>query len=467
MGRMVRLLFLSMLLARSSGAQAVADTTGRGSISGIVFDSVAGIRLTGATVQLVRDDNATRSHMAVSDSLGRYTLHGLSDGRYIIGFFHPMLDSLGLEPPVKEVIVSGATERRVDLAIPSPARIRATICGPPSLVDSGAMVIGFVRDARDGRPAPHVRITGEWREMSFTSSGIVSSSPRLVSVSLENGWFAMCGVPRGGTMGLTATRGEEMSGIVEIQVPANGFARRDLFIASAPLVIPSEALDTRGARRDARTVRRGDVRLHGTVRRSTGEPVAGAQVVLTEGPYTTTDADGEWVLSDAPAGTRMLEVRALGLYPERVAVNVVPGAPPIHVSMNTLRAVLDTIKVRATRLADMSGFDGRRRNGMGRFLGQRDIMRHPGRELTDILQMQPGVRVQRHADGSTALFIRGEMECEAELYIDGHYMFTASDLDAWVRPERVIGIEIYSATMAPPQFRRPLGGCGSVVIWTR
>jgi hypothetical protein len=135
--------------------------------------------------------------------------------------------------------------------------------------------------------------------------------------------------------------------------------------------------------------------------------------------------------------------------------------------MITLRSVLDTITVRAVRLADMRSFEGRRRAGPGRFVGPEDIARLPGKELSEILQRQPGMRVERQADGSMKIFIRGETECEAELYIDGHYVFNARDLDAWVRPERVVGIEMYSATMAPPQYQRPLSGCGSVVIWTR
>ncbi|MNC89343.1 hypothetical protein D3C83_52590 [compost metagenome] len=86
--------------------------------------------------------------------------------------------------------------------------------------------------------------------------------------------------------------------------------------------------------------------------------------------------------------------------------------------------------------------------------------------MSDILRFQPGVRVERNDDGSTALFIRSA-SCEAELYIDGHYMFDSADLDSWVRPEHVAGIEIYGAATAPQQFQRPLSGCGSIVIWTR
>ena len=470
MGTMVRLFVIITLFTQLADAQAVSDSTGRGRVSGLVIDSVAGKPLPGAAVQLVPDDNLMRPRSVVSDSLGRYAIDGLADGRYLVGFIHLMLDSLGLEPLVKEVFVRGGTTQRLDLSIPSPNRIRAKICGPLSSPDSGAIVVGFVRNAHDGSPAPNVKIIGEWDEVSFTRSGVIRSTPRIASLSLDNGWFAMCGVPRGGLMGLTASRGTHSSGVVDIEIPANGFARRDLYIAAAPVrVADTTSATTRGGRGPgSRTIGLGQMTLRGTVRRAgTGQPIRGARVVLTDGPSTTTDERGEWSLTQAPAGTRMLEVRAVGLYPERRPVNVVADAPPIHIAMNTLRAVLDTVNIRAVRLADIRNFEGRRRGGSGRFLGVRDIMRHRGKEMSDILRMQPGLQVHRNADGSTGVYIRGTETCEAELYIDGHYMVTTSDLDAWVRPDRVAGIEIYSGTTAPAQFQRPLSSCGSIVIWTK
>jgi hypothetical protein len=470
MGTMVRLIVIITLCTQLADAQAPSDSTGRGRISGLVIDSVAGKTLSGASVQIVPDDNLLRPRTVRSDSLGRYTVGDLADGRYLVGFLHPMLDSLGLEPLVREVFVRAGTTQRLDLSIPSPNRIRAKICGPASSPDSGAIVIGFARNAHDGSPASNAKIVGEWHDVSITPSGVIRSTPRIASVSLDNGWFSMCGVPRGGTMGLTASRGPDSSGVVDIDIPANGFARRDLYIAAAPVrVTDTTSATTRGGKGEkSRTIGLGQMTLRGTVRRvGTGQPIRGARVVLTDGPSTTTDERGEWALKEAPAGTRMLEVSAVGLYPERRPVNVVAGAPPIHIAMNTLRAVLDTVTIRAVRLSDMRNFEGRRRGGSGRFLGARDIMRHRDKEMSDILRMQPGLQVQRKKDGSTSVYIRGTDTCEAELYIDGHYISTTNDLDAWVRPERVAGVEIYSGTMTPAQFQRPLSSCGSIVIWTK
>ena len=64
----------------------------------------------------------------------------------------------------------------------------------------------------------------------------------------------------------------------------------------------------------------------------------------------------------------MLEVRALGYYPDRRQVNVVDNGPPVRVTLSTLRAVLDTVRIRATRLALDEGF-------------MADIKKHPLRYL--------------------------------------------------------------------------------------
>ena len=113
------------------------------------------------TIPLRGHSQARFGRTATTDSLGRFTLGGVPDGRYTLGFFHPMLDSLGLDPRLREVRVDRQRPVRADLGVPSPARLRAAICGPGSGPDSGAVVVGVVRDPRDGLPATGVAVTGE------------------------------------------------------------------------------------------------------------------------------------------------------------------------------------------------------------------------------------------------------------------------------------------------------------------
>ena len=42
-----------------------------------------------------------------------------------------------------------------------------------------------------------------------------------------------------------------------------------------------------------------------------------------------------------------------------------------------------------------------------------------------------------------------------------------NDINDWVHPDEVAGIEVYPEGTVPPQFQEGLSGCGSVVIWTK
>lgn len=474
----LRVLLCIMLLVRPAVANA-QDTTRRASasISGVVHDSIAQRPLAGALVQLVVVDGVTDfARTAVSDSVGRFTLGELPAGRYTLGFFHPLLDSLGVDAPLREVNVDGYRSVRADLAIPSPARLRAVICGPGSTRDSGAVLIGVVRDAHKDAPAAGVTVTGEWLELTFGRDGFVRRVPRLVATTGENGWFAMCNVPSGGTIALVASRGPDSTDLIEVQIPTLGFLRREMYLGSTRTVVITDTTkrsDTVALR--SRRVHTGDGRLSGTAVSAEGsKPLPGAQVSITNGPQTRANERGEWTLADAPSGTRMLEVRAVGYYPERRPVNVIVGAAPIKVALSTLKAVLDTVRITASRLTNfqLSGFAERRRSsGAGRYLAAEDVMRHAPVVASDIFRVVPGIRIDRRSDGPSQIVMRGtfEEQCTPAVYLDGHYMreFTADDIDGLIIPDEIAGVEIYSVGTAPPQFQPGLSGCGSLVIWTQ
>ena len=463
-------IIIVVLLARLAGAQATDTTSRVATVSGVVHDSLARRTLAGAIVQLVGSDgNAQVGRSAVSDSVGRFSIGGVPAGRYALGFFHPILDSLGVEAPLREVYVEDARPVRVDLATPSPVRLRTAICGRGASGDVGAVIVGIVRDARSGAPVANVTVTGQWFELSFRTEGLVREMPRLAATTGANGWFALCNVPRGGTISLVAGRGADSTDHLEVEIPAEGFMRRELFLAPSRVA----TADTSPADAASRSPRRrltGDGRLTGTVVTAVGSiPLAGATVGIVDGPQTRTDEQGSWALSQAPLGTRMLEVRAIGYYPVRRAVDVVAGAAPIRTALSTMKAVLDTVKVVASRLTDvnMKGFAERRKTTGGRFFTPDDIARRQPIVTTDMFRIVPGVRF----DGPH-LMMRDIMDedCIPAVYVDAHYMrdLTIDEIDGFVQPSEIAGIEVYlPGRPAPAQFQPTLGGCGSIVIWTK
>lgn len=469
----LRPIHLVVLVARLAAAQAT-DTTHRTpgvAVLGVVRDSIAHTTLAGAMVQLVGADGSARfGSTTVADSQGRFTIPDVPAGRYMIGFFHPMLDSLGIEPPPRVVVVDGRRPVRADLAIPSPARLRAAICGPRA--DSGGVVIGVVRDARDRAPATGITVTGTWSEVTLTRGSLTHRIQHAAAATGANGWFSLCNVPSVGMMTLLASRGADSTDIVEVEIPTDGFLRRELYLGAARTVVGDDSAHRADSLAPApRLVRHGDGRLNGTVVTSAGgRPLDGAQVSIPDGPRTRANDRGEWTLADAPPGTRMLEVRAVGYYPDRRIVDVVAGAPPVRVVLSTMRAMLDTVRVRASRLVDrhQSGFEDRRRSGMGKYLTAADIARRDPIATTDMFRMVSGVRMNNGINRS--LLVRGAVAnwCVPAIYIDGAYFpgFGADELDD-ISPKEIANMEIHVGAFTPPQFQPGMSGCGAIVVWTK
>ena len=468
-----RTVVLATLTTRFAEAQAINSIrpVGGGTITGIVFDSLSGSPLAGAEVQLVAADNPSLlGRSATSDFLGRYTLADVPPARYALGFLHPMLDSLGVDVPPREVIVASGQKLEVDIGLPSPSRLRTAICGPASPTDSVGVLIGFARDARDGTPAAGAVVTGEWLEFTLGRRGIVRTMPRRSAKAADNGWFALCNVPNGGTVALLATHGADSTGRIEVVISQRGFAHRELFLGEAKVAaLPADTpKPADSARIGPRKVYIGNGRLSGVVTEAVGgRPIVNASVRIVEGPETRTNDRGEWTISGAPAGTRMIEARAIGFYPVSRQVDVVPGAVPVRLALSTMQAVLDTVRITAKGVINenLIDFEKRRRSsGSGRFLTGDEIRRHNFIETIDIFRLVSGLYVE-----GDSVWMRGAFDrCMPSIYVDGRFMsgVTASELGDWVRPKDIAGVEVYP-DVPPPQFQQALGGCGAIVVWRR
>ena len=465
---------LLAILPAVVSAQGSPTTPAPGAVvTGVVRDSIARAPLPGAIVQLVSTDGTPPLGLTVTaDSTGSFTLASVPKGRYVLGFFHPILDSLGLEPTLREVVIDGRTATRFDLSTPPPERLRAAICAGSATPATGVL-IGVVREARSGSPVEGASVDGEWLELSLSRDGITRRVPRIVAATKGTGFFAICNVPAGGSMMVAASKGAANSDTIEVQVPSHGIARRDLYLGDALSVITIDsATRTDSLAPVKRRVRVGNERLNGMVVTAGGQPLPNAHVGIADGPQAIANERGEWSIVNAPAGTRILEARAVGYYPERRSVNVIDGAPPVRIVLATLKSVLDTVKVTASRLRlRNTGFEERSRSGPGKYVTPVDIARRAPRETSDLFRRLSGVRVDRDANGFNRVTIRGVIDdwCEPTLFIDGMPLqnWRAEDVDDWARPDELAGMEIYAGLTAPPQFQTALSGCGSILIWTK
>ncbi|MDQ3996475.1 MAG: Plug and carboxypeptidase regulatory-like domain-containing protein [Gemmatimonadota bacterium] len=473
---------LTVAAGLTAGAVAPPVVGAQATVSGTVFDSTARVMLAGALVQLLRaeDPAAAVAHSARTDTAGRFVVTGVGAGRYLGGFLHPVLDSLDVELPPRPLDVApGAGTVRLMLAVPSAATIGAALCGPTARSDSTGTVFGRLYDAETLRPVTDGSVSVQWLEFTIGPAGARERRPEVRAQVGEGGRFIFCNVPGESVVGLRAARGTDTTGAVQLPLPARGAARRDLFVgrvAASTAEVDTLTLGDSSRAAVRRVVRRGTARLAGTVRNKDGRPIKGARLRVAEsGVEATTDDDGRFLLSEAPGGTQRLEVRAIGYYPEERAVDLIAGRPTsVDLTLATLRSVLDTVRVSASRVYsfDTHGFERRRQaRATGYFFDQRDVERLRPNNVTQLLNRVQGVSFASNGFDSAILmrdFFTGDF-CEPVVFIDGIRMtqLSARDIDMWVRPEELAGMEVYTRSeQAPPEFTTP-EGCGALVLWTR
>lgn len=474
---------LSAHLPRVAIAQAPTPRTAQAaSVSGIVFDSIARKPLTAARVELVNADSVSAPARTIdTDSLGHFRFADVRPGRYLVGFVHPMLDSIGVESTPRAVTVAGnAADVHIDLALPSSRSLRLAICGATAVVDSSSLIIGVVRDATTRSALASSNVVVEWANLTFAVGGLKRSTVRRTYDTQETGWFALCGAPAGGTIVLSASHGSDSTEALELEIPASGFLRRDLFFGVARGVAADTAVVARTT--DSVTVRggprrTGDGRLIGTVvAADDGRPLSGARVGIRNGPTTQADARGAFTLTGIPTGTRMLDVRAVSFAPVEIPVDVLEGGAPLRIELALLKSVLDTVKVRANLSVnrEYEGFLRRQKHsGAGRFISTEDIARRNPIQAIDLLRSMPGVMIVRDDNQYEILAQRSPQNffvpfCRVAVFINGNPMRepTVNDLNAYLRPNEMLGVEVYDAGAAPAEFSRR-NGCGVVVIWTK
>ena len=456
-------------------AQAVGATSGSGSVvSGAVYDSIARRRIPGVTVQLVNADapGASRPLVAVADSAGRYSIAGVPAGRYLAGFFHAALDTLGLELPPRLVEIRSAAER-VDLATPSPRTVLQSVC-PTVNPDSTGLFMGVVASTSDESQIAGASVVVEWSE--FVLDGVrVYERPRQTSArTSETGWFAFCGLPADGTFHAKAASGADSSGYVEIEVPARGLRHQRFLVGGASRVeIPApvdSASPPNAAPARPMSVLRGDARLSGTVSDPNGRPVANAHVLVWgTNVDVQTNERGSFAIEGLPGGTHTLEVRVIGYVPVTRVVQLAGSRPAtIEIQLDRAAVILATETVRGKLVysRNLIEFDRRRRTGFGRYITTEEIDRRPNARLGQLLQGVLGVRVDQ-SRGENTVLMRGSTSsyCTPSLYVDGRRDLS-NDFN-YLYSDEIAAIEVYARDSQRPAGYTDSNPCGAILVWTR
>lgn len=442
-------------------------------VSGIVFDSLASAPLPGADVQLLPANGTGRARDAVTNAEGRFVVTDVDSGTYLVGAFHPRLDSLGIELPPVEVHIAGSDPVEMNLAVPSRRAIVASFC-PDSVVHDGTTVLtGSVRDAATGAPRSSASVLVNWGELAIDGGGLANvqrGGPVQVG---PTGRFVVCNIPGDAALTARAAAGPDTSGAIDFSLPATGILARDLFVPASQTPAPAGV--------DPNTFR--EAVLRGRVVTTNGAPVPEARVAVWGTPgEVRTNARGEFAMADLPGGTTSVAVKAVGFDAQRVPIDLRSGPNGNTLNVTLTRSVTTLATVSVLETADIvlsrTGFTKRAAEGMGRYLDGDAIAKSSAIGAAALISRFPGTQLKPASRGNR-LFMRDNqgLACPPTVWVDGQRLDSSAeadvdgviDIDFWVDYTRLAGIEVYvRANEAPLQY----GGtnkaaCGVIVIWHR
>jgi hypothetical protein len=421
-----------------------------GAIAGVVIDSLDGGPLVGAQIS-VEGINS----QVLSDSTGRFRLDSVPAGRYRIGIFHPILDSLEISIASPPLDVAADSTLSLAFATPSAPTIVRLTCGngpaDTSAQKGSSLIIGRVLDAETDAPVAGAHVSLRWAHIqSLLSEKMRRTQGTWDTATGPAGEFRFCHVP------------DRFIGIAHA-----GRGARDTSDAGRPfvmkgrlvrfLVLHVPAGDSSTTHAAGTTPVAGHASLSGRIVPSDGSHAFAGAVVTIAGTGDTaiTGDNGQFTLRGLPAGSRTLEVRALGWEPEALPIELSERtAHNVVIRLSTKTAVLDAVVVSATLNAGLHrvGFDARKRLGIGHFLGPDDLAHMSAIEFVDLMATMPGLRRRIDPQGNAYVTPgRGSVGCVSYV-IDGMPFVEASpgQINDVIPVAQIGAVEVYQAEEAPP-----------------
>ena len=369
---------------------------------------------------------------------------------------------------------------RSSAAAPDSASLAATraLCGEAQAPGDVAL-FGIVRDASSNSAIDSVDVFVQWVNLSLGRSGIQRLLVSHSALTNHEGRYTLCGVPIGATLVTWAVRDGATTGAVFLTV-GRAPEHLDFSLDASARRFESDPEPARAAVSDAPPAAIGAARYRAMLRDENGQPVPGARARILGHRYVQADPTGALTIDSIAGGTQTLEVLAIGFLPERRVVNVAVGSSPLDtVRLNSLKSVLDTIRVTAGR--DETGFDRRRYSKLGQFITAADVERENPVNTTNLLRTRDGLHLEFDMQGSVNIVAPSAdprvATCRPTILVDGWpgvavpHASGVADLNWAIHPEEIGGVEIYNhPALVPIEFQRWMpqpNKCGAIVLWTR
>ena len=242
-------------------------------------------------------------------------------------------------------------------------------------------------------------------------------------------------------------------------------------------------------------------RLTGTVRDTTGAPIAGVEVIVSGiSRTTTTDRNGAFRLDGIPAGTTTVTTRRLGYAAQGTVLRLVNGDNTMpDVVLTVVARELDTVSTREQQLWRerplLREFEENRKIGMGQFITRADFAKNQGGFISPMLEKMRGIVVVRGPYAKTWIANRympsvGRFEledyaggtlspafpdprinyCYPDIYLDYTKISSkgvAPNIGRF-NPDQLEAMEVYlGPAETPSRYASGLTSCGVIVLHTR
>ncbi|MCJ7628586.1 MAG: carboxypeptidase regulatory-like domain-containing protein, partial [Longimicrobiales bacterium] len=279
----------------------------RGSLTGLVWDSVLSGPLEGATVFL-----SGTQYSSVTDAEGRFLVEEILGGVFTASFMHPRLDSLGILATNAEVEVTPGEASELRLAIPSSETILLAACRDEEREEGAAVLSGTVRDRTSGEPVPGAMVRVDWQEVHRVDPVLRATDEWIEVQATAEGYYTACGIPLDELFQIQASFLDLRGDLVE-----DIFQTEEHRLLDLGIDLPEGILTDRNA--GVRLIEEyGAQGVQGVlVEPESGDPVRGAEVTLTDGSGRITvtgvsNQKGFFRLLAPVPGRYILTAQALG-----------------------------------------------------------------------------------------------------------------------------------------------------------
>ena len=461
---------VAIALAAVTFASAARAQRGTARLEGTATDSMHARPLAGAMVLVTRNAPEPAAWFsAMTDERGPFQIDTIPAGRYDIGLWHPLLDSLEVALPNRKIEIEDGQRVRVDFALPSGTTLRAVACPGVTLSPGTGVLLGRVSDADADRPLAEAVVAIRWSEFAVDRATLqVSEQVHTQGVQTDaDGLYRLCGLPTESWLMVQVQHAGRGGSVLRATIPDTAGMRvlNVSFSAEGARSFASADSATREGGASLPPLI-GSASVSGTVLGETGQPLADVQLrVLETAARARTDSTGRYQLSGLPGGTQVLEAKRIGYRILQQPVPLVRGHD-VEMAISLQRIVsLDSIRVVAQRNR-YRDFEMNRKRAFGRFLSEEDIAGRNAFQVTDLLRMMPGFRVVGNGFDAKVVSSRGSRSlsggsCEANVVIDN---MQHQDIN-WLHPSNIGAMEVYAGSVgAPIQFDSQ---CGVIVIWTK